>query len=310
MKKTNLLKTVLIPSLSLVTFGTIAATSTSCAQSSDEPDSNYMVVRPTTNAIVTFNHHNHDTETIYSARPSIEFSYNKEDWYPLTMEEEGSAPISLITRSLSLNANQKLYLRGDNKNGFSQSTKQYSSFSFVGRVSISGNVMGLVDNGTGSMTEIPNNFCFYDLFRDAATIDNVSKKFLSAATSLTFSCYDGMFYRCQSLKQAPDLPATKLNHDCYSHMFDGCASLKEAPYLPAALDEGHSYDSNNWKCYNGIFLNCTSMQSIKIGYTGEFTEDIFERWVENVSNKGVFYYNGGGTVLSFGFSDLWTLRKF
>jgi len=58
MKKINLLKSVLIPSLSLVTFSTIAIASTSCGKkASDEPDSPYVVIRAITPSIIGLDRH-------------------------------------------------------------------------------------------------------------------------------------------------------------------------------------------------------------------------------------------------------------
>jgi len=42
-----------------------------------------------------------------------------------------------------------------------------------------------------------------------------------------------MFYNCQSLLEAPELPATTLANYCYYGMFSNCLSLNCAPWLPA-----------------------------------------------------------------------------
>ena len=131
----------------------------------------------------------------------------------------------------------------------------YSYLSITGNVSISGNVMGLLDNGAtsgeeGDITAIPCDYCFYDLFRNSTGITSISDDFLPA-TVLKYNCYDGMFYKCISLIKSPDLPATNLAEYCYNYMFYGCSNLTTAPDLPATnLAEN---------CYSNMFYGCSSL---------------------------------------------------
>ena len=97
--------------------------------------------------------------------------------------------------------------------------------------------MGLLDNAAksgeeGDITDIPCNYCFYDLFRDSTGITSVSEDFLPA-TTLKKYCYGSMFSGCTSLTTAPDLPAMTLTEGCYQYMFGGCSALTTAPDLPA-----------------------------------------------------------------------------
>ena len=48
-------------------------------------------------------------------------------------------------------------------------------------------------------------------------------------------------------------------------------------------------------CYAGMFKECSSLNFIKIGYTGNFTIG-FSSWVQGVSSTGTFYYNGSDTA--------------
>ena len=111
----------------------------------------------------------------------------------------------------------------------------YSYLSITGDVSISGNVMGLLDNGAktsqkGDITDIPCDYCFNKLFEGSAGITSVSEDFLPAA-NLKISCYDGMFYQCTSLTNAPKLPSMNLDIfntslvQTMSYMFTGSSSL-------------------------------------------------------------------------------------
>ena len=80
---------------------------------------------------------------------------------------------------------------------------------------------------------------------------NDNGKYCLPCTTLTDSCYSGMFQSCKNLVDAPALPATTLASSCYSYMFQGCSSLVNAPALPATT----LVDS----CYYGMFSNCTSL---------------------------------------------------
>ena len=86
-----------------------------------------------------------------------------------------------------------------------------------------------------------------------------------------------MFDSCESLTQAPELPATTLASTCYAHMFESCSIL----------------------------------DTIKLGYTGSFDPMIFDMWVSGVAPEGTFYYNGsdiqeGDSAIPMG----WTVEPF
>ena len=152
---------------------------------------------------------------------------------------------------INVPANGKIYLKGDNANGWSQSSIKYSNFVITGNVSLYGNIMGLLDNGTGAISSIPNDYCFYGLFSNSPGITSVSENFLPA-TTLTKNCYDHMFIGCSSLTTAPTfLPATTLADSCYAGMFHSCTSLTTAPDLPATTLADFCY----WNMFNG----CTSL---------------------------------------------------
>ena len=221
-----------------------------------------------------------------------------------------------------------LYLKGNNSTGWSTSDSVYSTLSITGDVSISGNVMGLLDNGAasgkeGDITDIPCSYCFYELFKNSTGITSVSGVFLPAKT-LAYVCYNGMFYGCTSLTTAPELPAKTLASYCYLSMFLGCTSLTTAPELPATTLVDHCYTSMFEgcsaltaapelpaktlvdDCYTSMFYDCTSLNSIKIGYTGNYSPAYFSSWVIRVADSGTFYYNGSQTAQDFQLPSGWT----
>ena len=149
--------------------------------------------------------------------------------------------------TISLNSGGSVLMRGMNKEGFSKSNNQYSTFTTTGSIEVYGNIMSLIDY-TQTVDIIPCNFCFYSLFNGCASITKAPSL---PATTLASNCYYYMFYNCTSLTTAPELPATTLANNCYLGMFYGCTSLTTAPELPATTLADY--------CYGCMFQNCTSL---------------------------------------------------
>lgn len=149
---------------------------------------------------------------------------------------------------LTFTADSPLYICGDNPDGFSHSSSQYSSFVSSGsNYSIEGSIMSLL-NKEEDIVEIPSNYCFINLFKGCEKL--VSGPSLPA-TSLKNNCYSGMFQGCSSLTVAPDLPATNLTVYCYHLMFSDCTALSFAPIL--------SSTSLGYGCYESMFMGCTGL---------------------------------------------------
>ncbi len=235
MEKTKLLKSILIPTLGISAIGTIAAVSTSCG--SENENKQYQCVVLTANADSTLTLDNSGGNN-----PNLQYSIDCTKW-------------TTYSTTININQGQTLYLKGNNPTGWSSSGSVYSYLSIAGDVSVSGNVMALLDNGAksgeeGDITDIPCDYCFYDLFRDSTGITSVDEDFLPA-TNLKQDCYDGMFYQCTSLTNAPKLPSMSLAFSCYQHMFNGCTSLTTAPKLPATTLADY--------CYRTMFKNCSHL---------------------------------------------------
>lgn len=98
--------------------------------------------------------------------------------------------------------------------------------------------------------------------------------------------YSALFKDCTSLITAPDLPSTTVENGGYIEMFNGCSNLEKAPYIAATnLSSGVAQ----------MFKNCSSLNYIKIAYTGNFSASFYE-WVYGVPATGDFYYNGSDTT--------------
>ena len=57
------------------------------------------------------------------------------------------------------------------------------------------------------------------------------------------------------------------------------------------------------------FFYCTSLATIKISYTGEYNDEYFNSWVNNVAESGIFYYNGDQTSQDFGLPSGWAKKN-
>ncbi len=180
------------------------------------------------------------------------------------------------TGNISLaNAGDKVYFRNAGKSlTFSEAPSWNNFYYFVttNKVSVSGNIMSLVDKNVISTT-IPCSACFNGLFASCSTLTNAADLKLPA-TTLTECCYEYMFSDCTSLESAPELPATELAKNCYNGMFQGCTALESAPELPAK----ELADS----CYFLMFSGCKKLSYVKVGFT-EWNEgkNATENWLNN-----------------------------
>ena len=74
-------------------------------------------------------------------------------------------------------------------------------------------------------------------------------------------------------------------------MFKG-SGITKSPILPAEiLTTG---------CYNRMFYNCSSLNTIKCLNTTEFDSLYSNDWVKGVAQSGTFYYNRNLTNTYFG----------
>ena len=207
-----------------------------------------------------------------SDRPSISISTDKQTWTTVT---PNAAPTYFIT----LNAGEKVYIKGSNNayNNDPWSAKDY--FTSTGRFNVSGNIMSLIyadDFKNKTTLSSSNNYAFTRLFCNANKLISAEHLVLPATTLANY-CYYSMFSGCSSLTTAPELPATILADYCYEYMFASCSSLTTAPELPATTLADSCYFSmfsGCWSlttapelpattlasnCYYGMFSGCSSL---------------------------------------------------
>lgn len=237
---------------------------------------------------------------------SLEYSKDKITWFeaePLVVKD-----LKVIGEICDVEAGDKVYLRGDNPDGFNIQYLEYTiDISFVtpqtsdqkpeptADLTVSGNIMSIIDKTNfEKITEITAEDCFSWLFGGCSAITDASNLSLPA-TKLSEGCYNRMFYLCTELTKAPkELPAMELSESCYNDMFFGCEKLLASPKLPATnLVSG---------CYHSMFEYCTKLEKIEVGFgtTGktEWPSDdqgtnCTSSWAFEVNNtSGVFIWNG------------------
>ena len=172
----------------------------------------------------------------------MEYSTDGKTWTAFTKEQP----------NISFGNGTKLYLRGKSPTGTATSTTEYVDFTFKDgtKVSASGDIRTLVD-WNDPINADTSNARFSKLFWSCDEL--VTAPELPAET-LAERCYWNMFYGCTGLTTAPELPATELAVECYWNMFSSCTSLKTAPTeLPATK----LADS----CYFRMFYGCTSLKT-------------------------------------------------
>lgn len=207
---------------------------------------------------------------------SLQYSYDTVNWSDWTLSDTSY-------ESLSFSSGTPLYLRGSNPNGLSglnasgeQSLGDWVTFTMSGDyVECEGDVMTLL-NYEVVPTEIPNTYCFYQLFA-----------------------------YCTKLVSAPKLSATTLKANCYGYMFVDCTSLTAAPYLPATnLITG---------CYAGMFMETASLNYVKCAFTEAPNDNTTHGWLYNVASKGTFVNpNASSWSISRGWSTVpegWTIAS-
>ena len=149
-------------------------------------------------------------------------------------------------KTITLCEGDNAYFRAVEKNkAFSEGIYTYIQFSSTGKVAASGNIMYLLDS-TGEQTSVPEN-AFRRLFYNCEGLTSAPEL---PATTLAGSCYSSMFYGT-GISVAPALPATVLGAACYENMFNDCKALTATPELPATTPTE--------SCYSYMFAGCTAL---------------------------------------------------
>lgn len=174
---------------------------------------------------------------------TIEYSTNKKDWTTWDGSEISSA---------SIEDKYIVYLRGIENTKITGSKYNDHAWTLTGsNISCLGNIENLLDYNmvqAGNQLFDMADYCYACMFDRCQSLVQAPTL---PATSLADGCYYGMFFSCTGLITAPELPATSLADSCYYQMFSGCTGLTIAPELPAT--------TLATSCYYRMFMRCTGL---------------------------------------------------
>lgn len=179
--------------------------------------------------------------------PSLQKSSDGINWTEITISTSSST-------SIEIPAMGKVYLKGDNPQGFNRSNSAYycigSNYSHI----IGGNILSLVDSTDfTSLSRVPD-YSFCGLFnRDIGLFDSSDVNFGTATTSGQHSC-QSMFANCNNMTGGPRLyDFTDLESSAFAYMFSGCTSLA----VPSDMSR---INVGEW-AISGTYDGCTSITS-------------------------------------------------
>jgi len=116
--------------------------------------------------------------------------------------------------------------------------------------------------------------CYYGMFRDCVALVTTPEL---PAMNLAEYCYAEMFLRCISITNSK-LPAIVLSNCCYWRMFEDCISLITAPEFPAI--------QLAFGCYASIVAGCNNFAKV---HMKKEIEGIYEPEEHGDTTKTVIY---------------------
>ena len=140
-------------------------------------------------------------------------STNGTDWTDYTLGTQ-----------ISLNKGDVVYFRCS-AHPTTQSGSNYVQFVMTGKIEAWHNAYSMISSSFTDTSASVGRYGMYTLFLGC----EVLTKAPLLLNALADHCYDGLFYICRALKQAPSLPATTLAYGCYDGMFYNCRALTQAP---------------------------------------------------------------------------------
>lgn len=236
-----------------------------------------------------------------SYAPTLSLQYSTDGgttWNTFTV---GSTTVTLA------NIGDSVQIKGTNTKLGGGNNNSRNRFTFTGKVAVAGNINSLLDtynyNTLLNLSSGRDRVFQYLFYGETSLVD--AENLVLPATAVGALGYCNMFDSCSNLTKAPkELPATTTSGQyTYSGMFLGCTSLTKSPYMKVT-----TLSSN---CCTQMFDGCTSLNEIKMDYTGNFGTSYFNNWVRNVASTGTFYYNGSTTTRGASYIPSgWTITTF
>lgn len=165
---------------------------------------------------------------------SVEVSTDGETWTQKSSSMDNSYKGTIIA---TLNAGQKLYIRGNNATyGCKDDDDDPNGSSIYGDKDFYayGNMMSLVDGENalkGIYSTTLGTYTFACFFEGTNVCSHPTKNLILPAKTLPNYAYCKMFYNCSKLKRAPSIYATSPNSYGLNNMFVSCNELEIPPRI-------------------------------------------------------------------------------
>ena len=208
--------------------------------------------------------------------PNLQLKLNNGEWFSYNFSVDG------IT-SITINAGDKLFLRGNNPNGFSNSITNSFTINCTFNYNLSGYLTSLISTTDfNTITDIPN-YCFFRLFDQQSNLLNAKDLITDNIINVNESGFNGCFRNCSNLTTAPSFEnVTTVGNYGFDSCFYNCTSLTTAPNFNNVTTVGSSG-------FKQCFKTCNRLQVIYTPNIITWDENTFVDWVDGVASTGVLF---------------------
>ena len=183
----------------------------------------------------------------------------------------------------------KIYLRGNNPNGFNQTFTDYhtltlysNSTTYNVKFNIGGYITSLLALENFDLISNIPAFSFFQLFGDQKNLLSAENLITDNITSVEQDSFTTCFQGCSSLVTAPTFSnVTSVGRGGFISCFKWCTSLVTAPTFS-------NVTSVEQDGFNSCFEECTSLQTIIAPNPSTWDVSSFSDWVSGVPVTGTF----------------------
>lgn len=188
--------------------------------------------------------------SMLATAPNLEYSTDGETWQEWQhTTADGVHTFDTLTLT---NIGDRVYMRGDNPNGFADFlTEKLSYFSTTGKINAGGNIMSIIEKTM--VTSVVPDFGFTLIFSGNTAL--LTPPAMDTIISIGDGGCASMYSSCTSITSAANMPKlTFIDITGCSAMYDGCISLISASDMPSLTAIGE------YGC-DGMYAGCISLVS-------------------------------------------------